>query len=85
MHWHPVYFMSQASVGPSKDQDVKRSQLIVHLFLHGELDPWLNTVEAHQEMSEVFFSDYKGVGYILEPTYNFSGADEIASSSNFSL
>ena len=65
----PEYFVSQAPVGPFKDQDVKESWLSA--FFHSELDLRLNTVEGLQETSELFFPvapDYKGIVYILEPT-----------------
>ena len=48
--------MSEAAIGPSKDQNVQKSQLIVGLPLNGELYPWVNLIEVCQEPAEFFLS-----------------------------
>ena len=50
--WFPVYFLTEAAIGPSKTQDVKKGQLIIRFSFHGELDPRVNTIEVCQKPAE---------------------------------
>ena len=65
-----INFMSEAAIGPSKDQHVQKSQLIVGLPLNGKLYPWVNLIEMCQEPAEFILSmapDNKCVINIPEP------------------